>query len=572
MPSVFIIYDVEGWAYHHQAKALERLAPPGFDVASSGWPRGAGPDDVLPERAPDLIFLMPRIHAKRLRRAIAARGWTVPLLVRWSVGWPRDAERLPAARAVADWIIFNNREYWERAGRPENTRWVPNGVDLELFRVTTPLAERTPKVLWAGSQVHRRLKGYDSFVAPLSEVAARHGIAFEALLTESRSNKKRPLEEMPDWYNSGTVYMCTSASEGTPNTALEAAACGCAIVSTPVGNMPELIRSGENGYLVDRDLGALARHMLAACERHAELATAMVRDIRERDWRKVAPEYFALFADVIGRGARIRANGRPDLSAEVTVFVSTVGAPGFERCMAALEAQDCRFRLEVIRNVAPMSRAFQKMLDDCKTPYYVQVDEDMVLVPHAIRELYEAIAQAPEMVATLVRPLYDPHVGRCILGVKIYRHAIVARYPFADTLSCERDQNRRLEADGYRVDVPKREEMTVGSPELLGLHGLDYADTEAFERYATLVQKRRQTPERMAWTGELPHLFLTRVLDGGSRADLVALLAMIGQTLRPDLARECEKDYRTYDRLPLLDETLRFVDILKGTDTPTEQD
>ena len=39
---------------------------------------------------------------------------------------------------------------------------------------------------------------------------------------------------------------------------------------------------------------------------------------------------------------------RCDLSAELSVFVLTVGAPSFAECMRRLEAQDCRFHLEVV--------------------------------------------------------------------------------------------------------------------------------------------------------------------------------------------------------------------------------
>src|SRR5690348_11399473 len=79
---------------------------------------------------------------------------------------------------------------------------------------------------------------------------------------------------------------------------------------------------------------------------------------------------------------------RPDLSAEVTAFVLTVGAPSFDECMRRLDRQDCRFRREVIDHVAPMSQALQCMLDRCETPYFIQVDEDMLLYPHAVRTLH----------------------------------------------------------------------------------------------------------------------------------------------------------------------------------------
>ena len=76
---------------------------------------------------------------------------------------------------------------------------------------------------------------------------------------------------------------------------------------------------------------------------------------------------------------------RIDISDLVTVFVSTVGYPTFESCIENLQRQDCIFELNVIDHVAPMSAAFQRMLEECVTPYFVQVDEDMLLYPGAVR-------------------------------------------------------------------------------------------------------------------------------------------------------------------------------------------
>lgn len=46
------------------------------------------------------------------------------------------------------------------------------------------------------------------------------------------------------------IYVLPSYFEGYPNSLLEAMASGLAVVSTPVGAIPEIIQSGENGYLV----------------------------------------------------------------------------------------------------------------------------------------------------------------------------------------------------------------------------------------------------------------------------------------------------------------------------------
>lgn len=92
--------------------------------------------------------------------------------------------------------------------------------------------------------------------------------------------------EMPGFYHGIDYYLCTSWHEGTPNPALEAASCGVPVVSTSVGNMPELIRHGENGFFVEPTLesivgrfrqvrslgidryGAMSANMRKAIERH----------------------------------------------------------------------------------------------------------------------------------------------------------------------------------------------------------------------------------------------------------------------------------------------------------------
>jgi len=104
---------------------------------------------------------------------------------------------------------------------------------------------------------------------------------------------------MAQWYNTGTVYVCTSLAEGTPNPALEAASCGCTIVSTPVGNMPELIEHGVNGYIVKWDVEAFLEHALTAINHQAALAQNMLKAIESWNWAERSKEFYNLFRKLI---------------------------------------------------------------------------------------------------------------------------------------------------------------------------------------------------------------------------------------------------------------------------------
>ena len=301
-----IIYDVEGWAFSHTARALQKYAPPEFDVSIAPLSRDRvdDPGRALGPTEPDIVFAMHTGVAKaRLVNAeIRARGWRPRVVGGWSAGWPLRVEEFPARRREADLLIVNNQLTWERLGRPAGTVVCPLGVDLDVFHVTRPIEARPPRVLWTGSEFWRAVKGYDDYVVPLARRLEALGVPTSLHLVDPKRGDIRPHREMADWYNTGTVLVCASAAEGTPNPALEAAACGCVVVSTAVGNMPELIRTGENGYLVERSVDALLAGVQAALANHAVLARRLHADVQAWSWAGRSVAYFAVFRHV-ARGA-----------------------------------------------------------------------------------------------------------------------------------------------------------------------------------------------------------------------------------------------------------------------------
>ncbi len=61
------------------------------------------------------------------------------------------------------------------------------------------------------------------------------------------------LADLSPVYREADVFVMTSEYEGTPNVVLEAMASGLPVVATNVGGVPEVVRHGENGFLVERD-------------------------------------------------------------------------------------------------------------------------------------------------------------------------------------------------------------------------------------------------------------------------------------------------------------------------------
>ena len=69
-------------------------------------------------------------------------------------------------------------------------------------------------------------------------------------------------DQMRELYNKAHVYCVASETDGTPNPALEAAACGRPIIANAIGNMPEFIVDGYNGFLVEKNIEAYKEKLL----------------------------------------------------------------------------------------------------------------------------------------------------------------------------------------------------------------------------------------------------------------------------------------------------------------------
>ena len=167
-----------------------------------------------------------------------------------------------------------------------------NGFEPTLFNVLRQ--RKGPMTIgWAGNQ-RDPVKGFYEILEP----ACRGRFNLVA------AGGDLPHGKMNKFYNGLDVIAVTSRHEGGPLPLIEAMAAGCFPVSTDVGIVPELVRSGENGLIVAEATAQGFRAAFQWCEenidfvRKAGLNNA-ARMANERSWSAMSPRFKELFLDVL---------------------------------------------------------------------------------------------------------------------------------------------------------------------------------------------------------------------------------------------------------------------------------
>ncbi|RJS80711.1 glycosyltransferase family 4 protein [Methanophagales archaeon] len=153
---------------------------------------------------------------------------------------------------------------------------IPNGIDLEKFnnlskenvRKKLKIANEEEIIVFVGTL--RSVKGIKYLIEAM-KIIIQKNIDTRLMLVgdgEDRESLEKhvkeldlekyvsfvgkvPNEKVPEYMVASDVFVLPSVSEGFPVTILEAMASGLPIVATKVGGLPEIIKDGENGFLVE---------------------------------------------------------------------------------------------------------------------------------------------------------------------------------------------------------------------------------------------------------------------------------------------------------------------------------
>tara|TARA_B110000483_G_C18170382_1_gene533032 strand:+ start:812 stop:1768 length:957 start_codon:yes stop_codon:yes gene_type:complete len=140
--------------------------------------------------------------------------------------------------------------------RISNLLYCPNGVDIDQFKYTPRNKIQYPITIGIVGK-ERLVKNFLLFNKIKKYFENENRLIFKSLIINRSLSGALDHDGMCKFYESLDFYLCLSTQEGTPNPALEAASCGVPIISTNVGNMPELIKNDINGYIIDNDFESI---------------------------------------------------------------------------------------------------------------------------------------------------------------------------------------------------------------------------------------------------------------------------------------------------------------------------
>ena len=109
-----------------------------------------------------------------------------------------------------------------------------------------------------------------------------------------------PHNELPEYLNNLKLLVLPSYTEGLPGILLEAMACGTLALATSVGGIPDVVKDGETGFILDNNLPECIAENIIRVLNHPNLgAIAMnARSLIEQEfsYEKALENYRSILA------------------------------------------------------------------------------------------------------------------------------------------------------------------------------------------------------------------------------------------------------------------------------------
>jgi hypothetical protein len=177
---------------------------------------------------------------------------------------------------------------------------------------------------------------------------------------------------------------------------------------------------------------------------------------------------------------------------QITIFLITIQSHQLEFTLGSINKLNPNYPVlvNVIMNVAPTNRAYNQMRERCKTPYFIQLDEDMELQEDTIKICINQIEKSSRDSRTFLHTfkLIDTDLGvgnpPIIDCLKLYNNQIMQKYPTynnGETAVSSVDYlwHAPILNDGYLMNTTSI---------IIGTHGKHRSNYDIFLRYCKITK------------------------------------------------------------------------------------
>jgi len=272
---VAIFYDVPGWAFHHQALEMKKHLPQ-YEIILVEGGKNFKEDDY------DVAIVLYLGALKKIKD----HSKVIPALC-------SHMETNYDKVNGFDFVYTNDIQLFNKL-TPEHTHYIPNGVDTTFF-FDDKIRENIVIIGGVGSTWRSEHKGEKR----IAEIADKSKLINGSLFVDAMVSPL-PLTEVREYYKQIDVLMVSSYSETGPNPALEALSMGIPVIANPVGLIPEIIKHGKNGFIVN-DWSAIDEYVYylnklkSDKDLYLQMQVNARQYIKEYDYANTVP----LFADMI---------------------------------------------------------------------------------------------------------------------------------------------------------------------------------------------------------------------------------------------------------------------------------
>lgn len=243
----------------------------------------------------------------------------------------REEREYGLADAVVTLSTFSRNSFLERGHAPERVRLMISAVRVAAFRATPEVVSERVRRVRGGEPLQVLNVGtfsYQKGIQDLVDVvrnlpADRFRFRFvgtvpgeaRALMAAVRDQiefiPRVEQVRLPQHYAWGDVFLYPTIQDGFPAVMAQACAAGLVQITTPNGAGVDLIREGENGWILPIRNSAKLCERLAWCGTHrpelAEMSTRAGTGLGQRDWRMAAGDFLRIIDEVGALGHSVQA-------------------------------------------------------------------------------------------------------------------------------------------------------------------------------------------------------------------------------------------------------------------------